>query len=260
MLERLARLGYASKAVIYAIVGVLAILTAVSRGGRVTDTAGALRLVLTQPFGRMLLVVLAVGLCGYALWRLLDAWADPDREGVTPSGLFTRIGNAVRGCVYGALGIEAIRLLRGRRGSTGDEAEMLAAQMLDFPFGAVAVGIVGAAVTYYGISELVRSAQGKHDHKVDWSSISPGMRHAVQQICRFGVGVRGVLIATFGVFLVRAAFTHDPNQAAGARESILRLGGLVDGRWFLALIAAGVLAYAVDQAVHAYCRRIRTVL
>lgn len=260
MLERLARLGYASKAVVYGIVGVLAILTALSRGGRVTDTTGALRVVLTQPYGRLLLVVLAIGLCGYALWRLLDAWADPDREGVTASGLFTRIGNAVRGCVYGALGIEAIRLLRGLGRSTGDEAEALAARLLDLPFGAVAVGIAGATVAYYGVSEVVRSVQGKHDRKVDWSSISSDMRRAVQQICRFGVGVRGALIATFGVFLVRAAFTHDPNEAAGARESILRLGGLVEGRWFLALIAAGVLAYAVDQAVHAYCRRIRTVL
>jgi len=41
---------------------------------------------------------------------------------------------------------------------------------------------------------------------------------------------------------------------------MLRLGGLIEGRWFLALIAAGVIAYAVDQAVHARCRRIRPVM
>lgn len=84
------------------------------------------------------------------------------------------------------------------------------------------------------------------------------MRPAVQKISLFGVATRGGLIATLGVFFVRAALTHDPNQAAGSRESMLRLGGLVEGRWFLALIAVGVLAYAVDQAVHARCRRIRT--
>jgi hypothetical protein len=39
----------------------------------------------------------------------------------------------------------------------------------------------------------------------------------------------------------------------------MRLGGLFDGRWFLAIIAVGVLAYAVDQAVHAGCRRIHSV-
>jgi hypothetical protein len=74
------------------------------------------------------------------------------------------------------------------------------------------------------------------------------------------VGVRGGLIATLGVFLVRAALSHNPDQAAGSRESMLRLGSLVDGRWFLAVLAAGVLAYAVDQAVHARHRRIRPVV
>src|SRR5687768_7547256 len=103
MLEYVARLGYASKALIYAIVGALAILTATNRGGRITDTTGALRVVLTQPFGRSLLIVLAVGLCGYAVWRLLDAVVDPDRHGTDAKGLITRIGNAIRGAIYGAL-------------------------------------------------------------------------------------------------------------------------------------------------------------
>src|SRR6188768_1771423 len=104
MLETLARLGYASKAVVYAIVGMLAIMTALNRGGRVTDTSGALRVVLTQPFGRFLLIVVAVGLSGYGAWRLLDAFLDPDRDGTSAGGLVTRIGNAIRGVLYGGLG------------------------------------------------------------------------------------------------------------------------------------------------------------
>jgi hypothetical protein len=62
------------------------------------------------------------------------------------------------------------------------------------------------------------------------------------------------------VFLVRAALTHDPSEAAGSRESMVHVIGLIEGRWWLALIAAGVLAYAVDQAVHARYRRIRPVV
>lgn len=260
MLETLARLGYASKAAIYAIVGLLAILTVANRGGRITDTSGALRVVLTQPFGRVLLAVLAIGLCGYALWRLIDALTDPDRHGTDAAGLFTRIGNAVRGCIYGALGIEAARLLRGLGGSKGDEAEIWTARFLALPFGAVAVFVVGAVVAGYGLSELIRSVRGSRDAKLDYSCLRPEVRPAVERVSRFGVGVRGGLIATLGLFLVRAALSDDPNQAAGSRESMLWLGGLLEGRWFLALIAAGVLAYSVDQAVHARCRRIRPVM
>lgn len=260
MLEPLARLGYASKAVIYGLVGVFAILALANRGGVITDTSGALRLVLTQPFGRAMVIVLAIGLCGYAAWRLIDAVADPDREGTAPAGLVTRIGNAVRGVVYGALGIEAFRLSRGLRGSRGDAAEQWAARLFQLPFGEVIVGLAGAAAAVYGLSEVVQGIRGTHDTKVDWSPIPSGVRPAVQRISRFGVAIRGGLIVTLGVYLVRAALSHDPNQAAGARESMLRLGGIFEGRWFLMVIAAGVIAYAVDQAVHAKCRRIRPVV
>jgi hypothetical protein len=260
MVEHLARLGYASKAIIYAIVGLLAILTAANRGGRITDTSGALRVVARQPFGGTLLIVLAVGLCGYAVWRLLDAIADPDRHGTSAGGLVARIGNAIRGCIYGALGLEAIRMLRGLRGSSGNEATMWTARVLDVPFGAIIVAVAGVIIAIYGVSETINSLRGRHDPKVDWAAIRADLRIAVEAICRFGVGVRGGLIATLGVFLVRAAFTHNPREAAGSRESMLRLIGLIEGRWWLALIAAGVLAYAVDQVVHARYRRIRPVV
>ena len=253
-------MGYAAKAVIYGIVGVLAILTAVNRGGSITDPSGALRVVLTRPFGRILLLVLAVGLCGYAAWRLLDAVMDPDRAGTSPLGWVTRIGNAVRGCVYGALGLEAMRLLRGLRGSTGDQAELWTARIFDWPFGQYAIAIVGAIVAIYGGSQFVQATWGSHGAKLDWSPIPFEFRPLLKKMCRFGVAVRACLLVTLGMFLVRAALTHDPNQAAGPRESMLRLGSLFEGRWFPALVAAGVIAYAVDQAIHARCRRIRPVL
>ena len=260
MLEPAARLGYLSKAVIYGIVGMMAVLAAVNRGGFITDTSGALRLVLTRPFGRALLLVLAIGLCGYAAWRLLDAFMDPDRDGTSPMGAMTRIGNGLRGCIYGALGLEAFRLLRGRRGANGDQVELWTARILDWPFGELAVGIAGVAFAGYGARELVGALRGHDDPKVDWSAVSRGSRSLLRKISRFGVGIRAGLLMTLGGFLVRAALTHDPSQAAGSRESLLRLGGIFEGRWFLAVVAAGLVAYAVDQAVHAYCRRIRQVI
>lgn len=259
MIEPLARLGYASKALIYGIVGALAVAAAANRGGRVTDTSGALRVILSQPFGNTLLFVLAAGLCGYAIWRVTDAIADPDRRGTNFGGLVTRVGNVVRGVVYGALGLEAFRLARGLAGARGNEAEMWTARIMEWPAGVLLVGLGGAIVLAYGASEVIRSAKGKVDETVNYWSMPASWRKPAIYVSRFGIGARGLILATLGFFLVRAAVAHNPAQAGGTRESMLEIAGLAAGRWLLAAIAAGLIAYAIDQAIHARWRRIRPV-
>lgn len=260
MLEQLARFGYASKALIYAIVGYVALAAATSRGGRVTDTSGALLVVLKQPFGAMLLILIGIGFCGYAVWRFLDAFNDPDRRGATFKGLVVRIGNAIRGLVYGALGLEAFRLARGLRGSSGHEAELWTARIMDWPLGAWMIGIAGLVVAIYGVSEIVDSFKRKRDELIDLTCMPPGWRAPADGLSRFGVGVRGLIIIVLGSFLVRSALQHDPSEAAGTRESVMELANAISGRWLLVGLALGFLAYAVDQSIHAWCRRIRPVL
>ncbi|OUL20587.1 hypothetical protein BV378_29725, partial [Nostoc sp. RF31YmG] len=58
--ERLARFGYASKGVVYGIVGLLASQAAFGTGGRTTDTKGALQTLVEQPFGKFLLALVAI--------------------------------------------------------------------------------------------------------------------------------------------------------------------------------------------------------
>jgi len=82
----------------------------------------------------------------------------------------------------------------------------------------------------------------------------------VVKLSRFGVAARAVLISVLGVFLMRAAITADPSEAHGSRESLLEIANALQGRWLLAVAAAGLIAYGIDQALHARCRRIAPVV
>src|SRR5688572_8500872 len=99
----LARLGVVAKALVYIIVGGVAARVAFGMGGRTTDTRGALGTILAQPFGRLLLVAVAVGLFGYAAWLLLSAVLDAEGRGSSLTGMAARIGAGVRGLVHIAL-------------------------------------------------------------------------------------------------------------------------------------------------------------
>jgi hypothetical protein len=261
MLEPLARLGYASKAFIYATVGLLAAAAAFNRGGTVTDTRGALRVILSHPFGNILLFVLAVGLCGYSVWRVLDAVLDPRRHGTRFRGLVIRIGHLIRALVYGGLGIEAFRLARGLRASHGTDTtvRLWTATLLALPLGDWLVGLIGAITAAYGVSEIAAAVKDSDDEKKDLPPLDPARRRVLDRICRFGVGARALIIVVLGLLLLRAAYRHDPGTAAGVRGSILELAG-VGGRWVLAFTAFGLMAYAVDQALHAKYGRIRSPL
>ena len=258
MIEPLARLGYLSKAIVYGIIGVLALSAGAHTGGVITDRSGALRAILSRPLGNTLLFVLAIGLCGYALWRVLDAVFDPDHHGTRFKGLVIRIGSIVRAIVYGALGVEAFRLAAGLRTSRSDGTRAWVARILDWPFGEWILAVTGATVIAYGISQI-RAALAGHSHsKIDLSPIPTPMRDPLLTIGRFGVGARAVILVVLGFFLVRAAIKHDPREAHGLRESIIDLVGFFQGRWVLIVIALGLIAYGVDQALHARCRRIRS--
>jgi hypothetical protein len=66
-IERGARLGHLAKGLIHGLVGVLALQVALGAGGRIAGDHEAIELIGEQPFGRVLLFLIALGLGGYAV-------------------------------------------------------------------------------------------------------------------------------------------------------------------------------------------------
>ncbi len=88
-----ARAGYASRGIVYVIVGGLAVFAAFGEGGSTTDSRGALYTVLTAPFGKALLATLAAGLLYYAAWRLVQAVLEADCHGTSAKGWSSALGS-----------------------------------------------------------------------------------------------------------------------------------------------------------------------
>lgn len=253
-IERLARLGYGSKGAVYVIIGLMSLGAAFGRGQSGADASGAFRRILEQPFGEALLIVVAVGLLGYAVWRVIESVLDPEGKGSDAKGIGYRIGLFGRGVFHGFLAWEAFALAMRMGTSGGNSEDHWAARILAQPFGATLLMIVAASIGGYGAAQLVRAFKSKLDKRLRLGSLSPGTRTWVIRISRYGLAARGIVFLLIGLFFFRAARQEDASEAGGVGEA---LGALFDSSsWLLAVVAVGLVSYGVYQLVRARYRRI----
>ncbi|MDQ3517291.1 MAG: DUF1206 domain-containing protein [Gemmatimonadota bacterium] len=255
--ERLARLGYGAKGIVYLVIGLLAAKAAFGSGGRKIDQYGAIRSILDQPFGRIMLGIVATGLIGYALWRFVSAATDADRHGGDAKGIAFRLGDAWSGLVYGALGVQAMRLLTGTAsGGGGATQDHWTARVMQMPMGRWLVGLAGAGVIAYGIYQLYLAVAGDVREHLDLSSLSADTNKVAVGLGRFGIGARAVIFGVVGWFFIRAALQYDPRQASDISDA-LRILEQSSGAALLGGVAIGLMAYGLFQLVKARYRRIR---
>jgi hypothetical protein len=255
--QRCARVGYAAKGAVYAIIGVLAVQVALGEGGRMTDSKGALTSVAQQPFGAALLALLALGLVGFVVWRFVQAFVDPEHKGTKPKGLLVRGMYLLSGLIYAGLALNALQLVVGsaRRGG-GRSTQGWTARLLEQPFGQVLVALVGLVIIGYALQQIHVAWKRKFLRKLDLSRLAPSHRDLATQVSRFGLAARGVVFLVIGVFFVRSALHANAREAKGLGEALATLSRQPEGDLLLGAVAAGLVAYAVYLFVVARCRRI----
>lgn len=259
-IQGLARMGYAARGVVYLVVGGIAVQAALSYARRPEDSSGALLAILRQPFGRVLLGVLVVGLGGFVLWRLVQAFGDPEKKGTSAKGLARRAGYLISALLHAGLALEAVRLLRGssRGGGGGEQStDHWTAVAMAQPAGRWIVGAVGAGVVLFGLYELYRAFAADLASRLDLSRLGPDARRRVVRFGRFGRAARGVVFGIIGWFLVRAALEYDASEARGFASALRTLEEQAYGSYLLGAVALGLIAFGLFELAEARYRVIR---
>ena len=254
--EGLGRAGLVAKGVLYAVIAILAIKVAVGARGDDPDKEGALRTIAVQPFGKVLLAILAVGLAGYAAWRLAQGLLDRDAEGERAKGLAKRAGNVAKGVWYGGLCTLTVLKIAGAESESGGgtQEDRATSGVLGLPLGrylvyAAAAGFVAAAL-FNGYRAVTCSFRKKLEtHKMS----------ETEEAAATGVGVIGhlarfVVFGLIGAFLAKAAWEFDPQEAAGLDTALYEVARQPYGGFLLGSLAVGLLAYALYCFVQARYR------
>lgn len=258
-MEKFARFGYVAKGFVYGAIGILALLAAFSLGGDTTGSSGALHRIAQQPFGKILLILIAVGLLGYAIWRLIQAISDPEDKGSDAEGLFSRLGYLLSGLAYLGVAANAALLAFGSSsGSSGGDSSKQdwTAMVMQQPFGRWLVGIGGAIVIGIGFYRIYKAYKIKFRKKLNLNELNSQQEDWLVNISRFGIAARGVVFVMIGFFLIQAAHQYNPQKVKGLDGSLSTLAQQPFGKVLLALMALGLMSYAVYLFLQSRYRRI----
>jgi hypothetical protein len=255
--EWLARFGYAAKGAVYIVVGVLASMAALGwGGGSLTDTRGAMETIELQPFGKIVLGFVAVGLGSYTLWRWVQAAADADDKGSDAKGLAIRFGYFGSGLVYAGLAFSAVKIIFDASGEErGNSPRAWASWVMGFPFGYLLVALAGLSVVGFGLYQIYKGYKAKFRKRLKVGEMGERKDWGVL-VGRVGYAARGVVFCVVGYFLIQAAFFFNPEEAQGLDGVLHALTRQAFGTLLLSVIAVGLIAYGLFALVESRYRRI----
>jgi hypothetical protein len=243
----LGRFGYAAEGLVYLLIGVIAVQVALGRGGETTDNKGVLVQIAGAPFGRVLLIAIAIGFVGYAVWRFCEAALDPERKGSDAKGIAKRLGFAITGVLHLAFAVSVVRLLQ--TGSAGANTDTTAkggtAELLSKPFGQWLVGLVGLGVLGFAGWQFYQAIKAKFRENADLAAMNKTEEELYTTLGRIGYAARGVVFVVIGLFLIVAARNANPQDAHGLDSALADLATRPFGPWLLGLTALGFVAYGL---------------
>jgi hypothetical protein len=253
-LEVLARIGLVAYAAVYLLIGWLALQTAWGASAKSADSSGALKTVADQPFGKILLCLVAVGLVALALWQVSAAiWGYRDREGA--GRVRKQVTSGAKAVVYAALGVSAATVALGSGASSSKSQQQTTSGVLAWPGGQVIVVVAGLIIIALGVADVVKGVQKSFREEIDTSSISPTAREGVARLGQVGYIARGVALGMVGGLLSYAALTFDQQKSRGLDGALQTILAQPFGRFLLTAVALGFVAFGLFAVLQSRYRR-----
>jgi hypothetical protein len=251
--EWLARAGLAARGAVYAVIGILALKLALGDGGKATNQQGALKTIADRPFGKTLLVLVAIGLAGYAIWRLVRAAIGhgPEQSDDTQD----RIAGLASGIAYAILCVTAVKILIGAGTGSGTPKEATGG-VLDWTGGPLLVGVAGVALIGVAGYQAYKGLKKKFLENSKTEQMSGKVQRVFTALGVFGHVARAVVFTLIGYGLIKAAIDYDPDKAVGLDGALLKLANASYGPWLLGVVAAGLIGFAAYSVADARYRRV----
>mgnify|MGYP005994866097 FL=1 len=258
VLEGLARFGYGARGFVYVSIGVILMLTAHDLTSQTAGSTGVVETLARQPFGRVWLMALGVGLWAFVLWRVLQSVFDADNEGRDLPAIGKRAGQAISGVVYGLLASTVFELLdevnSNPTASDVSENQDKARALMELPFGQAMLIGVGLLILSVGIGNVVRGIRNDFGQDLRCSET---VCKRVVPLAHIGYVARGLAYFPLAGLVMLAGFRDRASEITSFGGALESVETLPTGPWLLSAAALGLMAFGAYAFVEGRFRRIR---
>lgn len=258
-MQAMARAGLATRGLTYLIIALIAAQIPFGGSGESADQHGAIEDIASKPFGRILLIAMAIGFGAYALWRWTVALVGGhDAQGASRmKRLLKQLGAVAMGLVYAALCVTtAVAAAGGQTSSSTQQQQSATARLLALPAGRALVIAIGVGVVIAGIVVLWRAVTTKFERKLAVEQMGPRMRRWAVGFGIAGNSAGGIVLALVGIFLIQAAAANNPHASKGLDQTLRTVAHAPFGPVLLLAVAAGLAAYGLYSFVEMRYRRV----
>jgi hypothetical protein len=253
--EWMARIGYVARGTVFVVLGALAMLAGLGSLGRPPDSKDVLHILLSHALGEFAVIVVALGLLCFAVWRLVQALLDAERHGSNWKGLARRSLYFLQGIFYLALAAIPASMIWGWVGRAGGDETVRdwTAWLLERRYGQWLVAVAGLVVIISGIGVGVSGVRARFTRRL---AVRGKRRQLIASLGQFGFVARAVVYMAAGAFLLLAALHSDPGKAKGVAGTLRMIGQQPLGSLWLGIAAAGLLAFGCFSIGEGAWRRI----
>jgi hypothetical protein len=245
-LDRAARVGLVAYGAVYLLIAWLAVQLALGDRSESASPSGALHELAQQPFGRIMVWAVAVGMLLLVVWRLVEA-AFGYREERGSKRLRKRVVSGLRAGVYAVLGATAVRVAVGSEGAEGStrSSRGLTARLLDLPGGRWIVVTVGLGVIGYAGVVAWTGWKEKFAENLETQGKLGNSGAAYLVLGKVGHLAKGAVFAAVGALICYAGFTHQPKQSGGLDQTMQKVLQQPFGPYLLIAVAVGLACYGL---------------
>jgi uncharacterized protein DUF1206 len=252
----LGRFGDVCYGVVHIVVAVLALRLVFGSSSGSLDQRGAISMIAAQPYGMLLLWLIAIGLIAFGVWQLLAGAVGFQWIAKRAERTRRRVGAFARAVTVLVIASFTLKLLLSDPTSSSNSTQReWTARLLAVPGGRVLVGLVGVGVIVVAVAMARRGIKRLFLQDWDLSRLPVRGRKFVETLGVIGLPAKGVSFAVVGILLLVAAIKLDPNKAGGLDAALRTLAAQPFGVLLLVVVALGLAAYGGYCFAEARCRR-----